>query len=85
MSTVHLEPLTFVVRIFGEGKQYGDPYDWVATAVKIDDNVLEIKGALKAPTPEQFRALQKDLRAMGWKKVIYKRKTGGEDIIREKI
>jgi len=73
-TTVHLEPIAFVVRIFSGGRTFGQPYDWCATAVRIAPETLEIMGALRAPTGAEYRALQRGLLAMGWKKVFYRRK-----------
>ena len=79
IKTVHLEPIAFVIRIFEEGKSYGDPYTWSATAVRTGEKSLEIMGALRAPTLSEFNALYKDLKKMGWKTVTYTRKTPNKE------
>jgi hypothetical protein len=35
MSTVHLEPIVFTVRVFLEDGEYGEPYDAVCTLQKM--------------------------------------------------
>jgi len=79
MKSVHLEPLTFVLRIFGKGRSYGDPYDWAATAVRVEPGVLEILGVTRPPLPSEWRALRTDLRTQGWKKVIFTRMANGKE------
>lgn len=72
--TVHLELAAGVIRIYPEGLTFPhDHYNWSATAVRVKPGVLEIMGATRAPTPDEFRALRRDLTAMGYTKVVFSR------------
>lgn len=58
----HLEPLAAVLRI---GGAYGEPYTWAATVRYLSPSVVEIIGAIRAPSPSEWRAAVRVLRASG--------------------
>ena len=67
------------MRIFESGKQYGhDPYEWSAFVRWLDDDEVEILGALQAPTLSQWKAMDKFFRAQGITKVKIKRVRDGQ-------
>ena len=72
---IHIEPIVVQIRAFDDGKQYGDPYTWTGTGVRVDDGVIEIVGCLTAPTPSIWKQLHRTLKAAGWKQVIFRRHT----------
>jgi hypothetical protein len=92
---IHVQPLcehVIQIRAFKDGSEFGDPYVWSGTGVRVDEGVIEIVGCLDAPTPSIWRELRGldaptpsiwrelrvELRAAGWDKVIYKRYVGGK-------
>lgn len=70
-ATAHIETTSVVLRVFSEGREFGDPYDWCATGVRVAPGVLEILGVLRAPSPSQWRALFRVLRSQGWHTVVW--------------
>jgi len=47
-----------LIRVFEDGKNYGDPYTYAFLFHEIDDNTIEIYGvAGRAPTPSEGRAM----------------------------
>jgi hypothetical protein len=79
MAHAHVEILSAVVRVFPDGKAYGDAYELLITVRGLDPETVEIVGAAKAPTGEQIRAIRKALNAMGIRKAIWKRfRLGGK-------
>jgi len=71
-----LEPLSFVLRIWSDGQHYGDPYDWCATVVRIAPDTLEVLGAMRAPTPAEWRAINDAAFMAGYKRVVFCRADG---------
>jgi hypothetical protein len=63
----HLEPITFVIRVFDEGKDFGDPYAFSATLIRIDKNTVKFMGVDKQITIEMWRALDLALYEAGFK------------------
>lgn len=70
-ATAHVETTSVVLRVFSEGREFGDRYDWCATGVRVAPGVLEILGVLRAPSPSEWRAIFRTLKAQGWQKVIW--------------
>ena len=68
-----LEPLSGVIRVFDNGRVYGDPYTWSATCRFIDRRTVEIMGAIKGPTKTEWRAVLSCFAEMGVVAVTYKR------------
>lgn len=72
--TVDIEPLTAVVRLFSEGKTYGDPYDFACTIRWIDRYTIEVLGVDTAVTPSMWRAMRNAFREHGAKHFVFVRK-----------
>jgi len=75
------EPLMGVIRVFDNGKEYGDTYSWVATCRFIDKATVEVLGVMDAPKKEWWRAVLKTLGHEGVKTVCYKRYKNDEERI----
>jgi len=69
--SAHVETTSVVLRVFSDGREFGDRYDWCATGVRIAPGVLEILGVLRAPSPSEWRAVYRVLKAQGWRTVIW--------------
>ena len=78
----HFEPLSGVIRLFEDGKQYGDKFTWSGTVRFIDAKTVEVLGCLKAPKPSEWRLIVKLLGEMGIEEIIFYRML--EDETREK-
>lgn len=72
----HLEPQTLIVRVFDDGSEYGDPYRWACEAVLVQPSVVELRGAMRAPTPAEWRAIYAALRESGYALAIWRRADG---------
>lgn len=66
----HLEPLTALIRI---GGAYGQPYTWAATVRYLSPSSVEIVGAMRAPTPHEWRAMRHILKLAGVASVLFVR------------
>lgn len=73
MANAHVEILSAIVRVFPDGKEYGDGYEFFITVRGLDPHTVEIVGANQAPTGEQIRAIRKALNAVGITKAVWKR------------
>ena len=62
MAVGHLEPLSAVLRI---GGAYGEPYTYAVPIRYLSPTTVEVLGAVRAPTPSEWRAVQEVLRAAG--------------------
>ena len=71
--TADLEPLVSLIRIFPDGGRYGDPYSYCATIRHLDRETVEIIGALRAPTPGEWRAIRVALAGAGITKATFMR------------
>jgi hypothetical protein len=71
-----IEPLAGVIRVFDQGKAYGDPYRFIITVKWLDPETVELIGATQAPTPSEWRAIKEALIAGGVKFVTWVRKSG---------
>ena len=69
----HLEPLTAIMRI---GGAYGEPYTWAATVRYLSPTSVEIVGAMRAPTPHEWRVMRAVLKATGIISVLFVRHKG---------
>lgn len=70
----------WILRVFSKDQEYGDPYDWCATAVRVNEQTVEIRGALRAPTPSEWRAMYRMFRKVEWCNfVVFDRKKSGRD------
>ena len=47
--TAHIEPLASVLRVFGPGKKYGDPYEFVCTLRWLNPETVELVGVMEFP------------------------------------
>lgn len=68
----HLEPLIWVLRVFSDGNNPGDPYVWCATLKKIDEETVEILGVLVGPSLAQIRAIKTAIKAAGFSRAIWR-------------
>ena len=80
--TAHFEPLSGVIRIFEDGKGYGDKFTWAGTVRFLDTRTVEVLGCLKAPRPSEWRLIVKLLGEMGVEEIVFYRML--EDETREK-
>ncbi len=84
---ISIEPLVIQIRKIKDGGQFGDPYTWTTTGVRIAPGVLEIVGSIvmedgtmKAPTPSTWHEMKAALHGHGWKKVVFRRMRGNCEI-----
>ena len=61
MTHADLEPLSAVIRVYADGCKHPDPYVWTATVKFINPETVEIIGAMRAPTPSEWRAIMNEL------------------------
>ncbi len=71
----HLEPLTAVIRV---GGAYGDPFTWAAAVRYLDPSKVEIVGALRAPSPSEWRKACLILAEAGVRTLLFQRKRNGK-------
>ena len=62
------------LRVHAPGAGPGGPYDWACTAV-IRGNAARLHGAMQAPSPAQWRAIDAVMRAHGIERVTWERRT----------
>ena len=55
------------------GGAYGEPYTWAAGVRYINPFSVEIVGAMRAPTPSEWRAMRAVLKASGVTSVLFVR------------
>ena len=56
----------WLVRVHDDGHGFGDPYSYAVVAVSCDTpTVVEVKGALRAPRPSEWRAIRRVLAEHG--------------------
>lgn len=67
----HIEPLAAVLRVPGA---YGEPYTWAATLRYDSPTSVEILGVTRAPTPSEWRAAVRTMRAYGIHKFRFTRR-----------
>lgn len=79
MSKAHIQWLSGCVRVFDNGKDYGDSYDWCATVRILDDTTIELLGVKTAPTKEQIVAISKLFYPLGFINVQWDRKKGDKE------
>jgi hypothetical protein len=84
MKTAHIETIGGVIRVFPEGKKYGDPYEYSAAFRTLAHDKVEVIGILNSPSPSQWRAIKKCLRENGFKTfVITRKREDGSTEVRE--
>lgn len=66
-----------LIRIWGPGFSYGDPYCWCATVTK-DDETLHISGVLRAPNSKERKAIQEAAIKDGFSWIAWERMKNGE-------
>jgi hypothetical protein len=81
MSQAAYEPLVGVIRIFDslnsdEGCRPPRKYQWCATVVWTDGECVELVGVTKAPTASEARVLVRQLRDLGAKRIVVRKKDG---------
>lgn len=76
MPTAHVQLISGVLRVFADGRQFGDAYEWAATIQRVDDETMEILGVDKRPTISGIRAIVTELRRMGVKRLVHKEADG---------
>jgi len=81
--TSHFEPLAGLIRIFEEGKTYGDEYIWCATCRFIDIDKVEIMGVIEPLTPSIWRAIRAKFGEMNVSKIVFARKRDGKNELHE--
>lgn len=84
-KTAHIEKISGIIRVFDEGcEAYKDEYEWCATLRWLEDDIVEVMGAMSAPTPSQWRAIKTALKDIGVKGAVFKRirEDGSTDIRR---
>ena len=59
METAYIEPIGGVIRVFADGKTYGDKYEYSAAFRTLSNTRVEVIGIMTAPTPSQWRAMSK--------------------------
>ena len=67
------ENLSGIIRIFEDGKNYGDEYGWAVTVRYLDKETVEFLGITKAPTISQWRAIEDCCREEGIKTIVFYR------------
>jgi hypothetical protein len=86
MKTAHLEVIGGLIRVFPEGKSFGDPYEYAITIRTLSHDKVEVLGTLTSPTPSQWRAIQECLKSNGFKAfVITRKRDDGSTEVREHI
>jgi hypothetical protein len=66
----HIEPLSALLRL---GGAYGDPWTWAAVLRYDSPFKVEVEGVDRAPSPSEWRAALKVLRAHGVTEVYFHR------------
>lgn len=79
----HFEPLAGVIRVFEDGKSYGDEYVWCATCRFLDVDRVEILGVTKPMKPSVWRSIVEKFREMGVSKIVFIRKRNGGSELHE--
>jgi hypothetical protein len=74
-ATGHLEPLTAVIRV---GGAYGDPFTWAAAVRYLNPSEVEIVGAVRAPSPSEWRKACQVLVEAGVRTLLFQRKRNGK-------
>lgn len=69
-----------IIRVFAEGKAFGDPYLWCATFLDKGDGSVSLHGVMKAPTKAQIRAIRKAFNAVGVTEVSFERMDGSVSV-----
>ena len=85
----HVEPISGILRVFAEGHEYGDPYEWACTVRWISRRVVELCGVTAPPRPSHLRAMRAELLRFGAEVLVMRRRgrkkvwrltpTGGEE------
>lgn len=72
------EPLASILRVFADGNDYGDPYEWVATIRYRTTTEIEITGNIKRPTPQIWKAIALWCKEQGITRVLVVRMEDGQ-------
>lgn len=75
----HVEPVSSVLRVFVNDKNYGDEYLWCCTVRWINVEKVELCGVTEFPNLSFRHAIGKALWDIGVKEVFFVRKFGGKD------
>lgn len=78
------EPLSGIIRVFKDNEKYGDSYTWIVTCRFINKETVELMGAIKAPTLNEFKAVKNMLKQKGIKIILYKRYKNNQ-VVQKKI
>jgi len=81
----HFEPISGVLRIFEDGKEYGDEYVWCVTVKFLTRTKVELCGIIKAPTPSMWKAIRTTLWNMNIDTVVMERKLSDGTIVKKEI
>ena len=76
-ATASFQPLAGVLRVHPPGVGYGGDWTWACTISLLDEHVY-ILGALRAPTPSEYRAARDCLFALGVRFAHWERHVDGE-------
>jgi hypothetical protein len=82
MPHANLEHLASILRVFPDGSSYGDPFSWSATLRWIAPDTVEVCGAMRAPTPSEWRAIRECLVSLGVTTAVITRHKAGHDYSR---
>lgn len=78
--TAHIEPLASVLRVFGPGAKYGDPYEFVCTLRWLDRETVELVGVMEFPGIHLREPILKALRDAGAKRCSFTHKGRGRTL-----
>jgi hypothetical protein len=76
MAKADLEIIAGILRVGGDDWEYGKPYDWACTAVRVDHKTVELMGAIRAPSPSEWRAIRETLISAGFTHALIVRHKG---------
>ena len=69
-----LSPMTYLVRVFGPDRKFGEPYELSVIAQCHEQNRAEIKGLEEKILPSHWRAMRECLLDLGINEVFYERR-----------
>lgn len=65
-----IEHLSGVIRVWQDGRKYGEPYEWCASVRYITRDTIEILGYTTKVTPSIWKAVITECQRLGIKKII---------------
>jgi len=73
-----MEPISSILRIFEDGKGYGDPYEFSATVRWVTPKKVEILGVLRAPKLSEWKAIRRCLLSYGVEEILINKAKDGK-------